>query len=334
METDSLLLTGPRALHWERTTLPPVGPGELLVATRTGAVSLGTELPLYRGDARGVPAARYPRMTGYEAVGVVRACGAGVATLRPGDRVVATYGHRTAAVIPAHKAIPVPEGVGDDLAILTILSGDVATGIGRLGAAAGGEVLVTGAGALGLLAVFVLRARGAAAVEVVEPEAGRRALALALGARRAYAPDKVGPPGERYDAGVECSSRASACALLQQQLRRKAPLVIVADGNLEPLVLDPAFHERELTVHGTSDCPDYHAHARWYFANLARFAPTLARLFDRRTTPAALPATLAALADGGERAVKVLVDYGATVAGGPEAPGLESRLGACGHEVG
>jgi alcohol dehydrogenase len=246
-------------------------------------------------------------MTGYENVAVVRACGAAVRHLRPGDRVVATYGHRSHAVIPAHKAVPVPEGIADELAILNVLSGDVATGIARLGTPPE-SVLVTGAGAIGLLAVFVLRALGVAHIDVVEPDAGRRDLALALGARRALTPEEIGSPDERYAAGVECASRAAACTLLQTQVRHGGRIVILADGNLEPLVLDPLFHERELTVCGSSDCPDYHAHARWYFAQLA--AAPLDRLFTLHIAAAELPATFARLADDPARPVKVLVHYG------------------------
>ncbi|MFN8541629.1 MAG: zinc-binding alcohol dehydrogenase [Thermomicrobiales bacterium] len=248
------------------------------------------------------------RMTGYENVGIVQACGA-VDQLRPGDRVVCTYGHRTHAVIAAHKAVPIPGDLGDDLAILNILSGDVATGIARLGTPPPASVLVMGAGTIGLLAVFVLKALGVPEVDVVEPEAARCDLALALGARRALAPDEVGPPAERYDAGVECSSRAAACTLLQQQLRHGGRIVVVADGNLEPLVLDSAFHERELTICGTSDCPDYHAHARWYFAHVVPYAATLHRLFDLHIAVDDLPATFARLADGAAHAIKVLVHY-------------------------
>jgi alcohol dehydrogenase len=229
--------------------------------------------------------------------------------LRPGDRVVCTYGHRTHAVVPARRAVPVPGDLGDDLAILTILSGDVATGIMRFGTPPPASVLVTGAGTIGLLAVCVLKALGVAVVDVVEPEARRRDLALTLGARRALAPEEVGPPDEHYHAGVECSSRAAACTLLQTQMRHGGQMVIVADGNLEPLVLDPLFHERELTVYGTSDCPDYHAHARWYFAHVAPAAPVLAQLFDLRVAATELPATFAQLADGAARAIKVLVHY-------------------------
>jgi alcohol dehydrogenase len=309
MQRQSLLLTAPRELRWVGEDLPPPGPGEVLVATRTGAISLGTELPHFRGNSRASHPDTDPRMTGYENVGIVQACGAGVEQLRPGDRVVCTYGHRTHAVIPARRAVPVPADLGDDLAILNILSGDVATGIARLGTPPPASALVTGAGTIGLLAIFVLKALGVPAVDAVEPEAARRDLALALGARRALAPEEIGPPDEVYDAGVECSSRAAACTLLQRQMRHGGQIVSVADGNVEPLVLDSLFHERELTVCGTSDCPDYHAHARWYFAHIGPATTALQRIFDLQIIAADLPSTFARLADGAAQAIKVLVHY-------------------------
>ena len=107
----SLLLAGPRRLEWVAEALPAPGPGEVLVETRAGAISVGSELPLYEGMARSAEPPRYPRMTGYESVGIVTACGPGVGAPRVGERVVAFYGHRSAALVPAQKAIPVPDGV-------------------------------------------------------------------------------------------------------------------------------------------------------------------------------------------------------------------------------
>lgn len=305
----SLLLVGPGDVRWTERALPPLGPRDLLVETRAGAISLGTEVPHYRGTSRNVDPPTYPAMTGYEDVGVVRARGAAVEGLAVGARVVATYGHRTRAVLPEARAIAIPPDIGDELALLTILSGDVATGVGKLGDAARGPTLVTGAGAIGLLAVFVLAARGAAAIDVVEPLAARRALALALGARRAVPPEEAATLADGYAAGVECSSRDAAFALLQRRVRPHGRICVVADGNLEPLRLDPAFHARQLVVVGTSDCPDYHAHARWYFPAARRAADHLPRLFDRRIAAADLPATFAALAGGALVATKIFVRY-------------------------
>jgi alcohol dehydrogenase len=310
MRARSLLLTAPRQLRWVDDDLPPLGPRDLLVETRTGAISMGTELPLFAGIGRATDAPRsYPRMTGYESVGVVIARGTGVRRVRVGDRVVATYGHRTHAVVPAARAVVVPAALGDALAVLTILSGDVATGVRKLGPALRGPVLVTGAGTIGLLAVFVLTALGAPAVDVVEPRPERRALALRLGATSARAPEDAASPVGPYAGGVECSSRDAAFALLQAQIRPSGRICVLADGNLEPLTLAPAFHVRQLTVVGSSDCPSYRDHMRWYAAVAPAVAPELERIFDRHVSAHDLPATFARLAAGTEHAIKVLVHY-------------------------
>src|SRR6476469_3092425 len=108
MHARSLLLTEPRRLEWVDEELPAPEPGEALIETTAGAVSVGTELPEYRGTARHSAPPRYPRMTGYESAGVVTAVGAGVARPRVGERVFSFYGHRTHALVAAEKAIPIP----------------------------------------------------------------------------------------------------------------------------------------------------------------------------------------------------------------------------------
>lgn len=153
-------MLAPRRLAWIEEPIRPPGPGEVLVGTSTGAVSIGSELPQYEGTARSGALPTYPRMTGYESLGVVEACGAGVARPVVGERVVAFYGHRTHAVVPAAKAIPVPDGVSEALALLVILTCDVAKGVRRLAVRPEEPVLVVGGGAIGLLAVWVLRAYG------------------------------------------------------------------------------------------------------------------------------------------------------------------------------
>ena len=128
----SLLLLGPRRMAWtgpEPLSGPP--PGTVLVQTNAGAISVGSELPLYLGETRGLEP-HYPRMTGYESVGRVVATGMGVERLQLGDRIVSFYGHRTAALVPEPRAIPVPEDISDPLALLAILTCDAAKGIRKL----------------------------------------------------------------------------------------------------------------------------------------------------------------------------------------------------------
>ncbi len=63
---------------------------------------------------------------------------------------------------------------------------------------------------------------------------------------------------EEIGAGCECSSRNDAYALLQNQMQRNGRICITADENLEPLVLAPSFHCKELSTVGSSDGWDYH----------------------------------------------------------------------------
>ena len=65
MPSQSLLLTAPRQLEWVMEDLPSLQPHEVLIQTTIGAISVGSELPIYFGTARSSETMRYPRMTGY-----------------------------------------------------------------------------------------------------------------------------------------------------------------------------------------------------------------------------------------------------------------------------
>jgi alcohol dehydrogenase len=247
-----------------------------------------------------------------------------VQQLRVGERVLAFYGHRTHAVIPAGKAIAIPGASSDALALLAILTCDVSKGIRKLLVQPEEPVLVAGAGAIGLLSVFMLKALGVQMVDVVEPLAERRELALRLGARCALPPENLAgcqANTQGYPVAIECSSRNEAFQLLQGQMQHNGRLCILADGNLEPLVLAPAFHEKEVLVVGSSDGWDYHQHAAWYFqmiqqcqtdTDLASSLPALEQLFQVQITADTLAATFERLATGELHPTKVLVRYPVT----------------------
>lgn len=309
MRAQSLLLMGPNRLEWATEKLPELAPDEVLVRTVAGAVSVGAELPQYMATERGGDTRGYPRMTGYESVGRVIALGARAEGLEIGDRVVAFYGHRTHAVVPVAKTIRVPGSIPDTLALLAILTCDVAKGIRKLAPMPEEPALITGAGAIGLLALWTLRAYGVQTVDVIEPEPRRRALALRLGARTVAAPGDTAPHGA-YAVGFECSSRDAGFAALQERLVPGGRICVLADGNVEPLTLMPSFHAKELAVVGSSDGWDYHRHAAWYFGRVASGAPELEALFDEMVDAPELPATFERMARGAITPVKVLVRYG------------------------
>ncbi len=308
----SLLLTEPRRLEWVDETLPDAEPDEVIVRTDSGAVSIGGELPTYLGTERRSSPARYPRMTGYESVGTVVECGSGVEGVRVGDRVVGFYGHRTHGVISEERAMSVPDGVSDEIALLVILSCDVAKGIRKMNVKPEEPTLIAGAGSIGLLSLSMLRAYGVANVDVVEPDEHRRSKAMGLGARAATAPEEAAESPEAYPVGVECSSRDAAFGVLQRRMEPGGRICVLSDGNTENLVLRPDFHEKELRVVGSSDGWNYMEHARWYFDLLAKsdsLRENLESLFELRVSAEELPHVFERLATGEASPVKVLVEY-------------------------
>ncbi|HEX6483514.1 MAG TPA: zinc-binding dehydrogenase [Ktedonobacteraceae bacterium] len=309
MRNHSLLLTGPKHLAWIAGEIPPLQPHEVLIQTKAGAISIGSELPVYCGTARSTTPAYYPRMTGYESGGVVIDRGSAIRRFQVGDRAVAFYGHREYGIVPEAKALKVPDGVSEEVALLVILTCDVSKGIRKVNPQQGESVLITGAGAIGLLTVFMLKAMGVQAVDVVEPRWERCDLALHLGARVATSHQEMVGKGDRYAVGFECSSRNVAFELLQEKMQQQGRICILADGNVEPLVVAPAFHEKELMLVGSSDGWDYQEHAKWYFQSVQEHPHDLQRLFDHVTTQDGLITTFEQLATGRISPIKVVVKY-------------------------
>jgi alcohol dehydrogenase len=309
MHRKSLLLAAPGQLEWVSEDLPPLQPHEVLIQTTAGAISIGSELPLYCGTARSTEPIHYPRMTGYESAGIVIGCGSNVQRFQVGDRVIAFYGHRTHAIVSAAKAIAVPDNVPDALALLSILTCDVSKGIRKVDPQPDESVLITGAGIIGLLTIFMLKAFGVQKIDVFEPCAERRTMALQLGARMAMPPQEITSVSEMYPIAFECSSSNKAFELLQRKMQREGRICILSDGNIEPLTLTPVFHEKELMIVGSSDGWDYQEHAKWFFNFVSEHIPKLEDLFDYQTTADNLIATFELLATGAIVPIKVLVYY-------------------------
>ena len=306
MDAHALLLNAPHDLEWHPQPLPEPARGEALIRTLYSALSIGTELPLYTGTSRNPLNVTYPIVTGYETYGVVEAIGKEVETVRVGARVVTFSGHVTRALVPASKLIPVPHDLDPRLALLAILSNDAKKGVLKVAPQPGERALVTGAGAIGLLTLFTLKALGVEHVDVVDPSEERLELAHRLGTQGALTPEEAKGMQTSYEVGMECSSQNAAFTLLQDKLQPGGRLCVLADGNLEPLELTPQFHQKELRVVGSSDGEDYQAHAAWFFG--LPDLSILTRLFDLEVSAANLPQTFEKLARG-ERPVKVLVRY-------------------------
>jgi threonine dehydrogenase-like Zn-dependent dehydrogenase len=176
--------------------LPEPGPDDVRVRTVHSGVSRGTETLVFRGE---VPpgqrqAMRAPFQTGdfpapveygYLNVGVVEH---GPADLL-GRTVFCLYPHQTAYVVPADAVVPVPADVP---ARRAVLAGTVETAVNALWDAAplvGDRVTVVGAGMVGCCVARLLARFPGVDVELVDVDAGRAAVAAALGVRYAAPAD-------------------------------------------------------------------------------------------------------------------------------------------------
>lgn len=225
---------------------PEPGAGEVRIRVQKAAIC-GTDMHIWHWDdwaARTVPV---PLVTGHEYMGVVDKLGAGVSGVRPGRRVSGEghipCGHcrnclsgrahicaRTQGVgvtrpgafaeyvvIPQANLRPLPDSVTDEVgAILDPLGNAVHTALAF--EVVGEDVLITGAGPIGLMATAVCRRAGARHIVVSDLNDQRLALAERMGATRGVRADgaplaevmaKLGME-EGFDVGLEMSGAPAA----------------------------------------------------------------------------------------------------------------------------
>lgn len=309
MEQRSLVLYGKEKLKWTKTDLKPLDKDEVLIKTIAGAISIGAELPQYMESDIAEISPQYPKEIGYENYGEIIGLGSDVKTLKIGDKVVASYGHKDYEIIMEHKAIPVPDGIHYVDALLTILSCDSAKGVLKLNPKETDKVLVTGMGTMGLLTVYFLKEyMNVHHVDVLEPNSSRGDFATLLGVKNVYN-DIAECPNDYYEYGFECSALNNAFKALQKSLLNDAEICILSDGNKDKFELQPEFYEKELKIAGSSDGWDYQKHSKWYFENIKKKGSNLRNIFEMKITHKELLKCFEDLSRGKVNPLKVLVEY-------------------------
>ena len=173
---------GPEVLEAVDLPIPSPGAGQILV--RHQAVGLNFIDTYHRS---GLYPMKMPAVLGLEAAGVVEALGEGVTRFRAGDRVAynGTLGaYAEAAVVPADRAVKVPDGVTLETAAAALLKGMTAEFLVRRchKVEPGQTVLVhAAAGGVGSILVQWAKALGATVIATVGSEA-KAALARGHGA--------------------------------------------------------------------------------------------------------------------------------------------------------
>lgn len=173
---------GPEVLVYEDTPDPAPGEGEALV--KIGAAGINYIDIYYR---TGQYPADPPFTSGQEAAGVVAAVGDGVEGLSEGDNVAyegVLGSYAEYAVVPAHKLVPLPDGVGTRTAAAVLLQGMTAHYLVRDTYEIGPDdtaLVHAAAGGVGLLLIQMVKKAGATAIGTVSTEA-KAALAHEAGA--------------------------------------------------------------------------------------------------------------------------------------------------------
>jgi 2-desacetyl-2-hydroxyethyl bacteriochlorophyllide A dehydrogenase len=290
---NAAVLHGPRALRVERTTAPDLEPGEVRIRV-TLAGLCGTDYSIWTGDRP----VRYPRIMGHELLGVVDALGPGVTRVRIGDRVAlepnyscgrcplcregdrnlclarvaigidADGGFAELVKAPERCCWPIPEGVPDEDLLLTEPLAVVTRAIGRAAPRPGETAAVVGGGTLGLLALQVLRARGAR-VMVVSRSARRFPLARELGAEHthALAEGPLAEVAQRFsgregiDVIVETAGTAEAAAHTLELVRPGGRIVLTGLPHEPTPVAFFGVVRREITLMGSMIYQDEFAEA-------------------------------------------------------------------------
>jgi len=283
---EALVYRGPGALAVEERPTPVPGPGEALVRVEACGIC-GTDLRIASGAHRAYPDGTV-RVPGHEIAGVVEAAGAR-ARVSEGDRVfvapnvgcgrcdqcragrvnlcrtpqalgitrdgaLATHVLAGADVVEQGNLLPLPNGADPAAVAVAEPLACVLRGQRPCRIAEGDDVLIVGAGPVGLLHLLAARTRAPHSIVVTEPSPDRRRQAAERGADRAVAPEELdgtfdvvivaAPSGQAQVVALERAAPGGRVNFFAGLPRDRSRVEV--DTNL--------IHYKELLVTGTTAC--------------------------------------------------------------------------------
>ncbi len=264
MKMDALVKTGPGpGLELVQVPRPEPGDHDVLIRIHKTAIC-GTDVHIWNWDAWSQKHVQPPRVIGHEYVGEIAAMGSHVESFRIGQTVSgeghivcghcrncragnAQWCHNTKGVgvnrdgafaeylcIPASNCIPISEDLDEDIVAFFDALGN-ATHTALMFDLIGEDVLITGAGPIGIMAAAICRHNGARNVIVTDINDYRLELARQLGAtatvnvsRESLEPAmKAARMVEGFDVGLEMSGSAQALSQMLDHMRNGGKLALL-----------------------------------------------------------------------------------------------------------
>src|SRR5579863_2728537 len=242
---------------------PKIGHNDLLIQVKKTAIC-GTDIHIYNWDDWASKTIPVPMTVGHEFVGVVAEIGSEVQGFELGDRV-SGEGHITCGfcrncragrrhlcrntvgvgvdregafaeflVIPAFNAFKIPPDISDDLAAIFDPFGN-ATHTALSFNLVGEDVLITGAGPIGIMAVAIAKHVGARNVVITDVNDYRLELARKMGATRAVNVSRESlrdvmadlHMAEGFDVGLEMSGVPSAFTSMLEAMNHGGKIALL-----------------------------------------------------------------------------------------------------------
>lgn len=250
-------------LALQRVPVPVPGMGEVQIKIHKTAIC-GTDVHIYNWDAWSQTHIKPPMVIGHEYVGEITALGAGAKNYRIGD-IVSGEGHivcghcrncragngqwcqfttgvgvdRDGAFaeylcIPESNVIRIPKGIPEEIVSFFDAYGN-AVHTATMFDVVGEDVLITGAGPIGMMAVGICRQNGARRVIITDVNPYRLAIAKRMGAhaavnlRESKLEDVMREQGmvEGFDVGLEMSGNGAALNQLLKSMRNGGKVALL-----------------------------------------------------------------------------------------------------------
>lgn len=261
---DALVKAAPeKGLTLTQVPIPSPGVGEVLIKIHKTAIC-GTDLHIYNWDPWSQANIKTPMIIGHEYVGEIAELGEGVTAYKIGQ-IVSGEGHivcghcrncragngqfcrqtvgvgvnRDGAfaeymVLPASNVIPIPDGMDEEVVSFFDALGN-ATHTALMFDVIGEDVLITGAGPIGMMATAICKRNGARSVVVTDVNDYRLAMARRLGATATvnvakeklediYSRQKM---VEGFDVGLEMSGNVSALNTMIDNMRNGGKIALL-----------------------------------------------------------------------------------------------------------